>query len=41
MAPALSKKVWFITDASRGIGDEITKAALKRDDMVVAAARKS
>ena len=32
-------KVWFITGASRGLGAEIAKAALKTGDIVVAAAR--
>ena len=31
--------VWFITGASRGLGLEITRAALERGDLVVAAAR--
>ena len=33
-------KVWFITGASRGIGLEITKTALKNGDYVIATARK-
>lgn len=32
-------KTWFITGASRGFGEEITKAALAAGDAVVAAAR--
>lgn len=35
-----SKKVWFITGASRGMGLEIARDALLRGDCVVAAARK-
>ena len=34
-----TKRVWFITGASRGIGAEITKAALAAGDSVVATAR--
>ncbi|WP_394831280.1 oxidoreductase [Pendulispora rubella] len=34
-----TKRVWFITGASRGIGAEITKAALAAGDTVVATAR--
>lgn len=34
-----SKRVWFITGASRGIGAEIAKAALAAGDEVVATAR--
>jgi len=34
-----TKRVWFITGASRGIGAEITKAALAAGDAVVATAR--
>lgn len=34
-----SKRVWFVTGASRGIGAEITKAALAAGDAVVATAR--
>ena len=37
---ANSKKVWFITGASRGLGLEIARGALQRGDSVVAAARK-
>ena len=33
-------KTWFITGSSRGFGREITEAALKRGDRVVATARK-
>jgi NAD(P)-dependent dehydrogenase (short-subunit alcohol dehydrogenase family) len=33
------KKTWFITGASRGLGTEMTKAALRAGDRVVAAAR--
>lgn len=35
----MTKRVWFITGASRGIGAEITKAALEAGDSVVATAR--
>jgi NAD(P)-dependent dehydrogenase (short-subunit alcohol dehydrogenase family) len=35
------KRVWMITGASRGMGAEITAAALARGDAVVATARKS
>jgi NAD(P)-dependent dehydrogenase (short-subunit alcohol dehydrogenase family) len=35
-----SKKVWFITGASRGLGLEIARDALQRGDFVIAAARK-
>ncbi|WP_131739160.1 SDR family NAD(P)-dependent oxidoreductase, partial [Actinomadura roseirufa] len=31
--------VWFITGASRGLGLEIARAALRRGDRVAAAAR--
>lgn len=31
--------VWFITGASAGFGEEITKAALARGDRVIATAR--
>src|SRR5438067_1825806 len=34
-----SRRVWFITGASRGIGAEIAKAALDAGDSVVATAR--
>lgn len=34
-----SKKVWFITGASRGFGEKIAKAALEHGDIVVATAR--
>lgn len=34
-----TKRVWFITGASRGLGAEITKAALAAGDAVVATAR--
>jgi NAD(P)-dependent dehydrogenase (short-subunit alcohol dehydrogenase family) len=34
-----TKRVWFVTGASRGIGAEITKAALAAGDAVVATAR--
>ena len=34
------EKTWFITGSSRGFGREITEAALKRGDRVVATARK-
>jgi NAD(P)-dependent dehydrogenase (short-subunit alcohol dehydrogenase family) len=34
------QKTWFITGSSRGFGREITTAALKRGDRVVATARK-
>ncbi|WP_394841953.1 oxidoreductase [Pendulispora brunnea] len=34
-----TKRVWFITGASRGIGAEITKAALAAGDAVIATAR--
>jgi NAD(P)-dependent dehydrogenase (short-subunit alcohol dehydrogenase family) len=37
---ANSRKVWFITGASRGLGLEIARGALQRGDSVVAAARK-
>src|ERR1700749_4843753 len=33
------KKVWFITGASSGLGLEIARNALQRDDLVVATAR--
>ncbi|TDP72282.1 oxidoreductase [Roseateles toxinivorans] len=33
------QKTWFITGASRGLGAEIAKAALRADDRVVAAGR--
>ena len=39
MANSNSKRVWFITGASRGIGAEIAKAALAAGDAVVATAR--
>jgi NAD(P)-dependent dehydrogenase (short-subunit alcohol dehydrogenase family) len=39
MSIANSKKVWFITGASRGFGFEITNDALNRGDRVVATAR--
>jgi len=39
MANSNSKRVWFITGASRGIGAEIAKAALGAGDAVVATAR--
>jgi NAD(P)-dependent dehydrogenase (short-subunit alcohol dehydrogenase family) len=35
-----ARKVWFITGASRGLGAEITEAALAAGDTVVATARK-
>ncbi|HWY68668.1 MAG TPA: SDR family NAD(P)-dependent oxidoreductase [Terriglobales bacterium] len=35
----MNSLVWFITGASRGLGLEITRAALKRGDSVVATAR--
>lgn len=35
----MEKKVWFITGASRGFGNEWAKAALKRGDKVVATGR--
>jgi NAD(P)-dependent dehydrogenase (short-subunit alcohol dehydrogenase family) len=35
-----SKKIWFITGASRGLGLEIARDALQRGDLVVAAARR-
>src|SRR6202007_2518440 len=34
-----SKKVWFITGASSGLGLEIARDALQRGDLVVATAR--
>jgi len=34
------QKTWFITGASRGLGFEIAKAALRAGDQVVAAGRK-
>jgi NAD(P)-dependent dehydrogenase (short-subunit alcohol dehydrogenase family) len=34
-----SKKVWFITGASSGLGLEIARSALQRGDLVVATAR--
>jgi NAD(P)-dependent dehydrogenase (short-subunit alcohol dehydrogenase family) len=34
-----ARKVWFITGASRGLGVEITRDALKRGDQVVGTAR--
>ena len=34
------KRTWFITGASRGLGSEIAKAALRAGDQVVAAGRK-
>jgi len=37
---ANSKKVWFVTGASRGLGLEIARGALQRNDFVVATARK-
>src|SRR5262245_47972503 len=33
------RKTWFITGASRGLGAEIAKAALRAGDLVVAAGR--
>ncbi len=35
-----TQKVWFITGASRGLGFEITKAALESGDKVIATVRK-
>ncbi|HLA52516.1 MAG TPA: SDR family NAD(P)-dependent oxidoreductase, partial [Flavitalea sp.] len=35
----MGKKVWFITGASRGFGNEWAKAALKSGDRVVATGR--
>lgn len=34
------QKTWLVTGSSRGFGREITEAALKRGDRVVATARK-
>ncbi|GAB3947225.1 SDR family oxidoreductase [Spirosoma harenae] len=38
--PAISRKIWFITGASRGFGRVWTEAALQRGDKVAATARK-
>ncbi len=39
MKQTKANKVWFVTGASRGFGVEVTQAALKRGDFVVATAR--
>jgi NAD(P)-dependent dehydrogenase (short-subunit alcohol dehydrogenase family) len=37
----MEQKIWFITGATKGFGNEITKAALHAGDKVVATVRKN